>query len=138
MVNWAGFYVIDRRDITRLILGPFHGKVACQTIKLGKGVCGTAAGQGKTIMLQDVNDFPGHIACDGESKSEIVAAIRAEGKVSSVCVLCQFYAETIKQVVGVIDIDCAEMQGFDDSDKEGLEAVAALLGDCCDWTEFLS
>ena len=91
VVNWAGFYVIDpSAPGKQLILGPFMGKVACQTIALGKGVCGTAAvgrdgsGKGETLLVEDVERFPGHIACDGESKSEIVVPIRANGKVSSV------------------------------------------------------
>jgi L-methionine (R)-S-oxide reductase len=87
-VNWAGFYVLDPSAPTkRLILGPFMGKVACQTITLGKGVCGTAAvgtdsnGNGETLLVRDVEQFPGHIACDGDSRSEIVVPIRAGGKV---------------------------------------------------------
>lgn len=122
-VNWAGFYVLDpSAPEKQLILGPFMGKVACQTITLGKGVCGTAAvgsdgsGKGETLVVKDVEAFPGHIACDGDSKSEVVVPIRANGK-----------------VVGVIDIDCAEMNGFDEEDKRGLELVADLLGRSCDW-----
>lgn len=80
-VNWAGFYVRDRNDRAQLILGPFHGKVACQTIKIGDGVCGTAAKEGRMLMLEDVEAFPGHIACDAESKSEIVAPIKVGEKV---------------------------------------------------------
>ncbi|KIW76691.1 hypothetical protein Z517_09135 [Fonsecaea pedrosoi CBS 271.37] len=117
-VNWAGFYVLDptSNPPTQLILGPFMGKVACQTIVLGKGVCGTAASAGKSLVVPDVEAFPGHIACDGETKSEIVVPIHAGAK-----------------VVGVIDIDCAELNGFDEQDREGLEKVAALLGASCDW-----
>lgn len=81
-VNWAGFYVLDRNYPGQLILGPFHGKVACQTIRIGKGVCGTVAKEGKTLLLDDVGLFPDHIACDGESKSEIVAPIKVGEKVS--------------------------------------------------------
>jgi putative methionine-R-sulfoxide reductase with GAF domain len=80
-VNWAGFYVCDPRDPSQLILGPFQGKVACQTIKIGKGVCGTVAKTGESLVLEDVEIFPGHIACDGDSRSEVVVAIRAAGKV---------------------------------------------------------
>ncbi|KIW25408.1 hypothetical protein, variant 2 [Cladophialophora immunda] len=125
-VNWAGFYVRDpAAPATRLVLGPFMGKVACQTITLGKGVCGTAAAAapagddgapGKSLVVPDVEAFPGHIACDGDTKSEIVVPIRAGGK-----------------VVGVIDIDCTQLNGFDEQDREGLEKVAALLGSSCDW-----
>jgi L-methionine (R)-S-oxide reductase len=81
-VNWAGFYVLDARDHDRLILGPFHGKVACQRIEIGKGVCGTAAEEGKTILLGNVRDFPHHIACDADSRSEIVVPIKVGSEVS--------------------------------------------------------
>ena len=80
-VNWSGFYVVDKKNSRQLILGPFHGKVACQTITIGKGVCGTVAAEGKTLLLQDVESFPGHIACDSDSKSEVVVPIIVEGKV---------------------------------------------------------
>ncbi|KAJ9614040.1 hypothetical protein H2200_002176 [Cladophialophora chaetospira] len=122
-VNWAGFYVLDpSAPEKQLILGPFMGKVACQTITLGKGVCGTAAvgrdgsGKAETLLVKDVEAFPGHIACDGDSRSEIVVPMRANEK-----------------VVGVIDIDCAELNGFDEEDQRGLEAIADLLGRSCDW-----
>jgi L-methionine (R)-S-oxide reductase len=115
-VNWAGFYVVDKKDPSQLILGPFHGKVACQTIRIGSGVCGAVARDGTSLILEDVETFPGHIACDGDSRSEAVVPIRV--------------AET---VVGVIDIDCAELKGFDKDDKDGLERLAKLLADCCDW-----
>ncbi|KAL2415546.1 Free methionine-R-sulfoxide reductase [Exophiala dermatitidis] len=117
-VNWSGFYVLDPRDPDgqQLILGPFMGKVACQTIRFGKGVCGAAAQQGRTVLVRDVDEFPGHIACDGDSRSEIVVPIKVDGK-----------------VVGVIDVDCAEVGGFDEADKTGLEAVADLLARSCDW-----
>ena len=81
-VNWAGFYVLDTRDSSRLILGPFHGRVACQTIQIGKGLCGTVAREGETLLLDDVETFPGHIACDGETRSEVVAPIKVGEKVS--------------------------------------------------------
>lgn len=80
-VNWAGFYVIDKANPTQLILGPFQGKVACQTIAIGKGVCGTVADKATTLLLDDVEAFPGHIACDSESKSEVVVPIVVDGKV---------------------------------------------------------
>lgn len=80
-VNWAGFYVLDHHATNSLILGPFHGKVACQTIAFGRGVCGKAAAEAKTMLVKDVEDFPGHIACDGDSKSEIVVPIVNGGKV---------------------------------------------------------
>jgi L-methionine (R)-S-oxide reductase len=74
--------VVDLEHPGQLILGPFHGKVACQTIKIGKGVCGTVAQEGRTRLLEDVETFPDHIACDGEDKSEIVAPIKVADKVS--------------------------------------------------------
>ena len=77
-----GFYTVDRLHADQLILGPFQGKVACQTISFGRGVCGTAAAEKKTVRVSDVESFPGHIACDGESKSEIVVPLVWEGKVS--------------------------------------------------------
>jgi len=80
-VNWAGFYVLDPLKKSQLILGPFHGKVACQSIAFGRGVCGTAAQTGQTQLVPDVDEFPGHIACDGDSKSEIVVPIVQNGKV---------------------------------------------------------
>ncbi len=80
-VNWSGFYVVDKQRPEQLILGPFHGKVACQTISIGKGVCGTVAARGEAMLLKDVQTFPGHIACDGDSKSELVVPIIVDGKV---------------------------------------------------------
>jgi len=115
-VNWAGFYVVDPLQSSQLILGPFQGKVACQTITIGKGVCGTAAADRKTVLVEDVEKFPGHIACDGDTQSEIVVPIVAGGR-----------------VVGVIDIDCADLGGFNDVDKRGLEDLAELLAESCDW-----
>jgi L-methionine (R)-S-oxide reductase len=81
-VNWAGFYVSDPSTPNQLILGPFQGKVACQTIAFGTGVCGAAAQSQKTQLVPDVEQFPSHIACDGDSKSEIVVPILKNGKVS--------------------------------------------------------
>ena len=115
-VNWSGFYVLDPKNPEQLVLGPFHGKVACQTIAIGKGVCGTVASTGETLLLKDVEAFPGHIACDSESKSEVVVPIVSDGK-----------------VVAVIDIDCAEEAGFDEVDQTNLEVLAAILAKACDW-----
>ncbi|KAI9167627.1 Free methionine-R-sulfoxide reductase [Paramyrothecium foliicola] len=122
-VNWAGFYVLDKSSAKQqLILGPFQGKVACQLIPFGRGVCGTAAQTQTTQLVHDVEEFPGHIACDGDSKSEIVVPItvRAEG------------SETSK-VVAIIDVDCADLNGFDEVDKQFLEQLAELLSRSCDW-----
>ncbi|KAF5559875.1 Free methionine-R-sulfoxide reductase [Fusarium napiforme] len=121
-VNWAGFYVLDKSSQDpQLILGPFQGKVACQTIKFGKGVCGAAAATQETQLVRDVEEFPGHIACDGDSKSEIVVPIVVTQEDGS------------KKLVAIIDIDCAELNGFDEVDKVHLEQLAALLAKSCDW-----
>ncbi|KAH6899945.1 GAF domain-like protein [Thelonectria olida] len=120
-VNWAGFYVLDKSaKEPQLILGPFQGKVACQTIQFGRGVCGTAAQTRTTQLVKDVEAFPGHIACDGDSKSEIVVPIVADQGGQ-------------EKVVAIIDIDCAALNGFDDVDQKNLEQLAALLGKSCDW-----
>ena len=79
----SGFYTVDPLHPSQLILGPFQGKVACQTIAFGRGVCGTAAAKKKNIRVRDVEEFPGHIGCDGESKSEIVVPVLFDGQVSS-------------------------------------------------------
>ncbi|RPA89252.1 GAF domain-like protein [Choiromyces venosus 120613-1] len=114
--NWAGFYVLDPTISKQLILGPFMGKVACQTIEFGRGVCGKAADSGETQLVQDVHNFPGHIACDGETKSEIVVPIKVGEK-----------------VVAVIDIDSTVPSAFDEEDKKALETLAKTLGPACDW-----
>ncbi|ERT01720.1 GAF domain-containing protein [Sporothrix schenckii 1099-18] len=121
-VNWSGFYLIDtaRKERDELILGPFHGKVACQTIALGRGVCGTSAAEKKTVLVKDVEAFPGHIACDSESRSEIVVPIVVGSSES-------------RKLVGIIDIDCAVLNGFDEVDQAYLEKLAALLANSCDW-----
>ncbi|KAM0491238.1 hypothetical protein ACHAP8_010812 [Fusarium lateritium] len=117
-----GFYVLDKSSKDpQLILGPFQGKVACQTIKFGKGVCGTAAATHETQLVRDVEEFPGHIACDGDSKSEVVVPILVAQDDGS------------KKLVAIIDIDCAELNGFDEVDKTNLEQLAALLATSCDW-----
>lgn len=114
-INWAGFYVTQKSNSEELILGPFQGKVACQLINYGKGVCGIAASTKETQVVPDVNKFPGHIACDGETKSEIVVPIvNDEGK-----------------CLGVIDIDCLEYNGFNEIDKVYLERLAKLIVSTC-------
>ena len=106
-LNWAGFYLMEDG---KLVLGPFQGKPACIEIAIGKGVCGTAVAQNKTQLVPNVHDFPGHIACDGASNSEIVVPIRKNGK-----------------VVGVLDIDSPEFDRFSEADREGLEAFVSIL-----------
>ena len=102
-LNWAGFYFLKEEG---LVLGPFQGKPACVRIAVGKGVCGTAARDRRTIVVKDVHEFPGHIACDSASNSEVVVPIVAGGK-----------------VIGVLDLDSPLVNRFDDSDARGLEAV---------------
>ncbi|MBO4664629.1 MAG: GAF domain-containing protein [Bacteroidaceae bacterium] len=104
---WTGFYrVIDNQ----LVLGPFQGPMACTRIKFGKGVCGTAWKESNTIVVPNVDEFPGHIACSSASKSEIVVPIKVNG-----------------EVVGVLDIDSENLSTFDDTDRKWLEKVALLL-----------
>ena len=106
-VNWAGFYLL-RGD--RLVLGPFQGKVACIHIPLGKGVCGTAAQRDETQLVPDVHAFPGHIACDSASNSELVVPIHRRGA-----------------VVAVLDIDSPVPNRFSEADRAGLEALVKVL-----------
>lgn len=106
-LNWAGFY-LKEGDI--LVLGPFQGKPACIEIPMGRGVCGTAAIMNETLVVENVHEFSGHIACDGASNSEIVIPLRANGN-----------------VVGVLDIDSPIFNRFDDKDKAGLEALAKII-----------
>ena len=104
---WTGFYLVQGRE---LVLGPFQGPVACTRIPFGRGVCGTAWQQGKTVVVPDVEEFPGHIACSSASRSEIVVPV-IKGK----------------DVVAVLDIDSRELATFDARDAAGLEAIVALL-----------
>lgn len=106
-LNWAGFYIMKNGA---LVLGPFQGKVACINIKVGKGVCGTAVEKDETLLVEDVHQFLGHIACDSASNSEIVVPIHKDGK-----------------VVGVLDIDSPSLARFSQEDKEGLEAFVKVL-----------
>lgn len=112
-VNWTGFY---RLAGNTLVLGPFHGKPACVRIALGKGVCGTAAEQRQTVRVADVGEFPGHIACDAASASEIVIPLLNK-----------------EVLLGVLDLDSPKHDCFDAEDQKGLEALAAMLVAACDW-----
>jgi GAF domain-containing protein len=112
-INWVGFYLINNGE---LLLGPFQGKPACIHISIGRGVCGTAVSQGKTQVIPDVHVFPGHIACDSESNSEIVIPIFVDNA-----------------VIGVLDIDSPILNRFDDIDREGLEEVVEILESGCNW-----
>ncbi|KAI0368327.1 GAF domain nucleotide-binding protein [Pilatotrama ljubarskyi] len=139
MVNWCGFYLnsdlFPAPKLTakpehqgdqpaRLLLGPFCGKPACQLINVApgraRGVCADAYCQRKTVLVQDVDAYPGHIACDGETKSEVVCPL-----------LLTVSGE--EQAIGVLDLDCLALSGFDEQDKVGLERIAKLVVDACDW-----
>jgi len=113
-INWCGFYLMDNGT---LMLGPFCGLPACIRIPLGRGVCGTAAAKDEVQRVYDVHDFPGHIACDSASNSEIVIPIHFGGK-----------------VIGVLDIDSPVISRFDETDEEQLLRIAALLEERCDFT----
>lgn len=106
-INWAGFYLVRGG---RLELGPFQGKPACTVIEIGKGVCGTAVAQDRTQLVKNVHEFPGHIACDSASNSEIVVPMHAGGN-----------------ICGVLDIDSPILARFDEEDKAGLEAFVRIL-----------
>ena len=112
-INWAGFYIV--RD-NRLVLGPFQGKVACIRIDYGKGVCGTAWEKDDAVVVPDVHEFPGHIACDSASLSEIVVPIHKDGK-----------------VVAVLDIDSPEKGRFSDADKAGLMEFVKMIESNVEW-----
>lgn len=106
-INWAGFYIMDDG---LLKLGPFQGKVACTRIQAGKGVCGTAVSEDSTQLVYDVHQFPGHIACDSASNSEIVVPLHKNG-----------------EIYGVLDIDSPSIGRFTEEDREGLEALAKVI-----------
>ena len=106
-INWVGFYVMKDGE---LVLGPFQGLPACVRIPVGRGVCGTAVSENKTLLVEDVHAFPGHIACDAASNSEIVIPLRKNGK-----------------VIGVLDIDSPLKARFSLEDQAGLEKFVAVL-----------
>ena len=106
-INWAGFYMLEGET---LVLGPFQGKPACIEIPMGRGVCGAAAASGRTVLVPNVHEFEGHIACDSASNSEIVVPLFKDGR-----------------VVGVLDIDSPIYSRFDESDRLGLEEFAAIV-----------
>ena len=107
-INWAGFYLMDRGS---LVVGPFQGKTACIRIGIGKGVCGTAVRQQRVVRVADVHAFPGHIACDASSRSEIVLPIWNKGRIA-----------------GVLDIDSPLPDRFAAEDEEGLSDIVQLIG----------
>ncbi len=111
-LNWAGFYLMRGGE---LVLGPFQGKPACVRIPVGRGVCGTAVARRESILVEDVHAFPGHIACDAASRSELVVPLIRDG-----------------EVIGVIDLDSPEPGRFDADDQAGIEAVASLYLEASD------
>ena len=127
-INWAGFYLVDpstavesglESDFPELRLGPFQGKVACVRIPFGRGVCGTAAETKTSQLVEDVHQFPGHIACDSASNSEVVVPIVKDN-----------------QVVGVLDIDSPSVARFTQEDLTGLEQVVKVLESCANFSDF--
>lgn len=110
-LNWAGFYIMRSGE---LVLGPFQGKPACVRIPVGKGVCGAAVAQGKSMLVEDVHAFPGHIACDAASRSELVVPLLGRDG-----------------VIGVIDLDSPSPARFDADDKAGIERIAAIWLAAC-------
>jgi GAF domain-containing protein len=113
-INWVGFYLMNENE---LLLGPFQGKPACIHIPIGKGVCGTAVLEDRTQLIPDVHAFPGHIACDSASRSEIVIPIHADNR-----------------IIGVLDIDSPNLARFDQEDQEGLEQVVRILEKGCNFS----
>ena len=130
-INWAGFYLVDPATVSgaepgdnelrapELRLGPFQGKVACVRIPFGQGVCGTAAAAKTSQLVEDVHQFPGHIACDSASNSEVVVPIFKDS-----------------QVVGVLDIDSPSVARFTQEDLAGLEQVVKALESCANFSDF--
>jgi GAF domain-containing protein len=112
-INWVGFYLIQQDE---LVLGPFMGKPACVRITIGKGVCGTAVAENQTQVVPDVHQFPGHIACDADSRSEIVIPLVVNS-----------------QIIGVLDIDSPITNRFEAVDKEQLEQIVSILIQATDW-----
>ncbi len=106
-INWAGFYIAEENE---LVLGPFQGKPACVRIPFGKGVCGTAAAERKTIVVPDVSKFYGYIACDPTTRSEIAVPLLNWGK-----------------LLGVLDIDSPDLNRFEDEDRDGIESIASVF-----------
>jgi len=113
-VNWVGYYFAQGQE---LVLGPFQGKIACVRIALGRGVCGTAAQRREILVVPDVHEFPGHIACDAASRSEIVLPLVQNN-----------------ELVGVLDLDSPSRARFDDQDRRGLDAAAKLLLEASDFS----
>ncbi len=116
-LNWVGFYFLQGGE---LVLGPFQGKVACVRIAVGRGVCGTAAERKDTLIVPDVHAFPGHIACDDASRSEIVVPLLEDGR-----------------LLGVLDLDSPRLARFDQEDADGLNEAVGLLLQCSELGRFV-
>lgn len=114
-INWVGFYLLHQNE---LLLGPFQGRLACVHIAVGKGVCGTAVSKDEVQLVRDVHLFPGHIACDSASNSEVVVPLHWQGK-----------------MIGVLDIDSPTLNRFDETDAHELEQLAKIIESSCDWDE---
>lgn len=113
-LNWAGFYFLH--DEKELVLGPFQGKPACVQIPVGRGVCGTAVARGQSVLVRDVHEFPGHIACDAASQSELVVPLIVNGR-----------------ILGVLDLDSPSPARFDLEDQAGIEQLAAIFVAASTW-----
>jgi L-methionine (R)-S-oxide reductase len=113
-INWVGFYLVKGNE---LLLGPFQGRLACVHIAVGKGVCGTAAANDAVQLVGNVHQFPGHIACDSASQSEVVVPLHYRGK-----------------VVGVLDVDSPSLNRFDETDAYELEQLAQIIERSCEWS----
>ena len=121
-LNWAGFYLLDPRSSQpALVLGPFQGKLACVHIPFGRGVCGTAAQEDKAQLVHNVHEFPGHIACDSASNSEVVVPLHAQGR-----------------LVGVLDIDSPLIGRFSSDDLAGLEGLCTVIEESVSLSELVS
>ena len=116
-LNWVGFYLADAN---KLRLGPFQGLPACLSIEFGKGVCGTSAAERRSLRVDDVHAFPGHIACDARSRSELVVPLIGRGN---------------GRVLGVLDLDSPELARFSEADRLGLENLVRVLVDATEWPE---
>jgi GAF domain-containing protein len=114
-INWVGFYLVDGSDDQSLVLGPFQGRVACTSIPFGSGVCGTAAREDSAQLVPDVHAFPGHIACDSASKSEVVVPLHRQ------------LSDGSQQVVGVLDCDSPEKARFTERDLRGFRLLASVI-----------
>ena len=117
-LNWAGLYLHKEGE---LVLGPFQGRPACVRIELGRGVCGTAAAERRTVVVENVHEFPGHIACDAASNSEIVVPLVSDGR-----------------LVGVLDLDSPALARFDAEDRAGLERLTEIFLDATDVDEWMN